>query len=413
MQEHVSFKKSVFFLTLDVIRFINIRYLNNVHKIRREALINMKILQLGKFYPPLGGVEKLMVLLVNGLSEKGITCDMLCTNAKVGLDKKVININNCAKIYCTKALMKKFATMISPTMISELRHICNNYDLIHVHHPDPMAALALFLSGYKGKVVLHWHSDIMKQKHLLKMYRPLQNWLTHRADLIVGTSPVYIKESPDLHNVLSKCTYLPIGVSPMKGDAKKVLAIRDRFKGKKIIFSLGRLVHYKGFRYLIEAAQYLPDDYVVIIGGSGALRDSLLEEIQELGLSGKVILLGRVPDGDLPSYFEACDLFCLSSIQKTEAFAIVQVEAFSCGKPVVATNIPGSGVSWVNANGVSGLNVPIEDGKALADAITKILSSPVLYKKFSEGARKRYEDVFTEQMMVDKCLEIYKQVLKN
>lgn len=86
--------------------------------------------------------------------------------------------------------------MLSPAMIFRLRKINKEYDIIHIHHPDPMACLALFLSGYKGPVVLHWHSDILKQKMLLKLYSPLQNWLLRRAKVIVGTTPVYVQESP-------------------------------------------------------------------------------------------------------------------------------------------------------------------------------------------------------------------------
>lgn len=97
---------------------------------------------------------------------------------------------------------------------------------------------------------------------------------------------------------------------------------------------------YKGYRYLIESARYLTDDYVVLIGGSGPLMCDLQAEIETWGVEDRVKLLGRIPDGDLPAYYGACDVFCLSSVQRTEAFGIVQIEAMSCGKPVVATRIP-------------------------------------------------------------------------
>ena len=151
--------------------------------------------------------------------------------------------------------VKACATMISPSMIFTLRKICGKYDIIHVHHPDPMACLALFLSGYKGKVVLHWHSDIQKQKMLLKLYYPLQQWLLKRADVIVGTSPVYLAESPFLQHVQHKTVCLPIGVEPMQPVPEAVKALRSEYPGKKIVFSLGRLVAYKGYRFLVEADQ--------------------------------------------------------------------------------------------------------------------------------------------------------------
>lgn len=369
----------------------------------------MRVLQLGKFYPVQGGVEKVMYDLLVGLSERGIRCDMLCANVDKGSTE--VQGPGGSQIICTKTLVKKYATMISPQMISTLRRIAPQYDIIHVHHPDPMAALALRLSGYKGKVVLHWHSDIVKQKKLLSLYLPLQRWLINRADLIVGTSPVYIAQSPCLADVQKKCTYLPIGIEPIVSNAEKTAEVKARYAGKKIVFSLGRLVHYKGYRYLIEAARHLSDDYVVLIGGSGELRDELQAQIDREGLGERVKLLGRVVDEELAAYYGACDVYCLSSIMKTEAFAIVQIEAMSCGKPVVSCNIEGSGVPWVNKDGESGLVVEPENGQALADAIIRITSDESLCQKLSVGAKKRFQQLFNKSSMIDKCVELYQQVL--
>ena len=370
----------------------------------------MKILQLGKFYPVGGGVEKVMYDLLVGLADRGIACDMLC--AYDGKGRTEVEVSPQNKVICTKTLLKKYATMISPELLFRLRKIAPDYDIIHVHHPDPMAALALWMSGYKGKVILHWHSDIVKQKKLLNFYMPLQNWLIRRADLIVGTSPVYMANSDHLVSVQQKCTYLPIGIKPIIPDAEGVERIKRQYAGKKIVFSLGRLVHYKGYRYLVDAAKSLDDDYVVLIGGSGPLCDDLQKQIDEHHLGEKVKLLGRISDEDLSAYYGACDVYCLSSIMKTEAFAIVQIEAMSCGKPVVSCNIEGSGVPWVNKNGESGLVVEPENGKALADAIRKIITDSVLYQQLSQGARQRFTELFTEDKMIDKCLELYHKVLQ-
>ena len=157
----------------------------------------------------------------------------------------------------------------------------------------------------------------------------------------------------------------------------------------------------------MEAARYLPDDYVVVIGGSGPLREDLEQQIHDLGLQDKVLLIGRVPDEDLPAYYTACTLFCLPSVQKTEAFGIVQIEAMSCGKPVVTTTIPESGVAWVNGHGVSGLNVPPENAKALAEAICEVTKDEEVYSRYCEGARKRFRELFTSDRMIDKCLALY------
>lgn len=227
---------------------------------------NFRVLQLGKFYPICGGVEKVAYDLMSGLSEQNVYCDMMC--AATNGESRTISVNEHAKVICCHTLAKIAATMISPAMIFALKKVQDQYDIIHVHHPDPMACLALLLSGYKGKVVLHWHSDIQKQRILLRLYSPLQKWLIRRADKIVGTSPVYLSESPFLRKVQHKTVCLPIGVDPMCPDAAGVRKIKDRYKGKKIIFSLGRLVTYKGYEFLIAATKYLKDNYMILIGGN-------------------------------------------------------------------------------------------------------------------------------------------------
>lgn len=365
----------------------------------------MRILQLGKFYPIRGGVEKVMYDLMSGISARGIDCDMLCTTAEPGKGK-TIKIDEHASVFACRTLLKAAATTLSLEIILKLLKICRSYDIIHVHHPDPMVALALMLSGYKGKVVLHWHSDILKQKTLLKFYMPIQKWLINRADKIVGTTPVYVAESPYLTDVQSKVAYLPIGIAPMHPDSDSVASFKAKYPDRKIVLSIGRQVPYKGYKYLIQAAQYLPDEYLILIGGGGPLKEEHQAIIDSLGLGEKVKLLGFVPDEMMSTLYGACDVFCLSSVQKTEAFAIVQIEAMSCGKPVVATKIPESGVSWVNADGESGVNVEIENPEAIAEAIQTVLS-PDNYTRFSAGALRRFNENFLDSRMIDGCLKIY------
>ena len=382
----------------------------------------MKILQLGKFYPIRGGVEKVMWDLTRGLSARDVDCDMLCAMLRSdGFDESeqplvelgeektvraVIRFNEHGRCICVPALCKLAATMMSPAMIFWLRRHAREYDIIHVHHPDPMACLALWMSGYRGRVVLHWHSDILKQKGLLTLYKPLQRWLVHRADLVRGTTPAYVSQSPDLQGCQDKVGYLPIGIEDnMRKD------VQNPEDGKVTVYSLGRLVEYKGYRYLIEAARYLPERYRIVIAGKGPLRDELQAQIDALPDPGRVQLLGYVSDAQARELYNGCDLFVLSSVMKTEAFGIVQIEAMSCGRPVVATNIPGSGTSWVNEHGVSGLNVPICDPRALADAIMGICEDRERYRQYCRDARARYESLFTYDRMIDGALAIYGELV--
>jgi rhamnosyl/mannosyltransferase len=382
----------------------------------------MKVLQLGKFYPIRGGVEKVMWDLTRGLSARGVQCDMLCATLASDpvdpqdLDRceqtpegKIIRFNDCGRVICVPAITKKAATMISPAMVRWLRRHAAEYDLIHIHHPDPMAALALRLSGYKGRVILHWHSDILSQKTLLVLYRPLQNWLINRADRILGTTPIYVRESPWLQDAQDKVGFVPIGIEPIRYEENAASDIRNQFPNKKIVVSLGRLIPYKGFSTLIEAANRLGEGYQVLIGGMGPLRDDLQQQIDSLGLQERVELLGYVADETLPALYGACDVFVLSSVMKTEAFGIVQIEAMSCGKPVVATRIPGSGTAWVNEDGVSGRNVAPGDPEALADAIREVCEDPVRWQQYADGARERFDAMFTAQKMIDKIIDIYEE----
>ena len=209
--------------------------------------------------------------------------------------------------------------------------------------------------------------------------------------------------SPVLQGVQEKLTYLPIGVDP-------VPEVDTEPTEHKKVLSLGRLVGYKGYKYLIDAAKYLPDNYQVVIAGDGPLREELQEQIKAEGLEGKVRLLGRIPQENIPELYASCNVFCLSSIWKTEAFGIVQIEAMSCGKPVVATRIPGSGVSWVNEHGYSGLNVEPCNPKDLAEAILQITEDPETYRRYCLNAKERYKSLFTKEAMIKHCLEIYNKL---
>lgn len=366
----------------------------------------MKILQLGKFYPIRGGVEKVMWDLTRGLSERGIDCDMLCAQLDIR-EAHTIEMNAHGRVICLPSKAKKAGTMIAPQMIGWVRRHKNEYDIVHIHHPDPMACLALRLSGYKGRVIVHWHSDIVTQRFFLAFYRPLQRWLLRRCEKVVGTSPVYLKESPDLRKFQAKTLAVPIGIDPVLPDPGKVEAFRARYPGKKIILSLGRLIPYKGYPGLVGAMKYLPEDYILVLAGQGPQREALEKLAKEQGNEKRVIFTGYVEEEDVPTLFGACDVFVLSSVMKTEAFGIVQLEAFSCGRPVVATRIPESGVSWVNEDGVSGINVPPKDSAAIAEAVQQICGSR--WQSYSDGARARYERLFRYEMMIEKIKALYEK----
>lgn len=371
----------------------------------------MKILQLTKNYPPqFGGIESVTYDVTEGLNDAGLVCDVMCSS----LDNSTKVEGNKYKIFRIGTLRNIAATSISPRIVSWLRKIKSNYDILQLHFPNPMVALAVFIVRPKNKIIVHWHSDIIRQRFIYPFFRPLEKWVLNRADVIIGTSENYIAYSKPLKEYQEKIKVIPLGISVDRFVCKEeqIEGIKNRFKNKKIIFSLGRLVYYKGFEDLIEAGKYIDDDTVVLIGGAGELKEKLEEQIKENNLEKKVFLLGRIPDEELACYYKSCDIFCLASNKRSEAFGVVQLEAMYFGKPIVATQIAGSGVSWVNQENVTGFNVPVNDGKKLAEAIMRILNNEDLKRKFSANALKRFEELFTRKHMVDEFVSLYNDLMK-
>jgi rhamnosyl/mannosyltransferase len=304
------------------------------------------------------------------------------------------------------------STSMAPAMVRELCLAVKGRDILHIHMPDPMAALALWAVRPESRLVVHWHSDVIRQRHAMKLYAPLQRWLLRRADAIVTTSQSYADSSETLQHWRNKVSVIPIGISDKSGhaDEAKVAAIRHRFGGRRIVFSLGRMTYYKGFEVLIRAAAGLPDDCMVLIGGDGDLLPHYRAMVSGLGLRHKVRLLGHVEDGDLPSYFEACDVFCMTSTVRAEAYGVTLVEAMAMGKPIVATDIVGSGVPWVNRHGVTGFNMPVGQPGPLAEALRALLDDPILRRSLGRAGRQRYLQEFNADSMTRKTLDLYSRL---
>lgn len=371
----------------------------------------IKVLHIGKFYPPyFGGIETVNYDIVEGVNKKGIQVDVLCSNHERGRKES----KEKYKIYRANTLKVVASTPLSFDLVFLLKKIQREYDIIHVHLPNPLANLAVFLTRPKARIILHWHSDIVKQKNLLKLYKPLQTWLLKRADAIIATSPNYIKGSEFLQKYLSKTSYIPLGVEKMRVNETKLTSLREQYKGKKIVFALGRLIYYKGFEYLIDAAEFLPENILVLIGGVGELYEEFQKRISAKGLENKVQLLGKIPFDELGAYYELCDVYCMPSIEKSEAFGVVQIEAMSFGKPIVSTDIEGSGVPWVNENEVSGVVVQPKNSKDLANGLIKVLnSSEGQYQQYATNAEKRFLELFTKEKMVQDFYNLYNSIIEG
>ena len=368
----------------------------------------MRVLQVSKFYPPvMGGIEAVAWELTEGLNRAGVRTDVLCSaQAPRGTREQAASGYDICRAGSWGMLL---STSVAPSMPVHLARMAREADIVHLHMPDPMAAAALMAVRTEARVVVHWHSDVIRQRRALKLYEPLQTWVLRRADAVIATSPPYAESSEPLRAWQSKVEVIPIGISDNRGAACSVQAgeLRRRFRGRHIVFALGRMTYYKGFEVLIDAAAALPDDCAVLIGGEGELLDHYRTLVARRGLAGKVHLLGHINDNDLASHFEACDVFCMSSTLRAEAYGVAMLEAMVMGKPIVATDIAGSGVPWVNQHGVTGLNVPAGDAQALAGALLGLLADDAARARLGQGARDRYERDFQAARMTEQTLALY------
>lgn len=372
----------------------------------------MRVLQLSKFFPPIfGGIETVTWELAEGLHAAGVQVEVLCANQA----PRTLRERSPAGYGIVRAGSwgQLLSTSMAPSMVIEMLRRRRAHDIVHVHMPDPMAAVALWAARPAARVVVHWHSDVIRQRRALALYRPLQDWLLARADAVIATSEAYAQASGPLQPWLGKVRVVPIGMSDNRPLAcrQRAADVRQRLRGRRLVFALGRMTYYKGFEVLIEAARQLPDDCAVIIGGHGELLEDYRHRVARAGLGGKVQLPGHIPDDDLASYFEACDVFCMPSTLRAEAYGVAMVEAMAVGRPVVASDITGSGVPWVNLHGRTGLNVPVGDAGALAAALTRLLVDEPLRLALGQGARRRYEEEFSAVRMTTRVLSLYRDLL--
>lgn len=376
----------------------------------------IKILQIGKYFPPdWGGIETVCYELNEGINKDLFIMDILCFSKKK--DSSIDN-DRGYKVYRSSCLGVFYSQPISLKYISFFKSIRNEYDILHVHMPNILAMFLLIFFKTKGKIIFHWHSDIIKQRAVIYFYDFLMKMLSKKIDLVLSPTLNHVIHSRYSNLFKDKYKIIPFFMS------KKMLEITDdeyklsselfkKYNNKKIIFSVGRLVYYKGFKYLIDSAKYLSDDYLIIIASSGPLENELRNQISKMDLTNKVILLGRISDSELKAYYHITHIFCLPSVSKAEMFGMVQLEAMFYGKPIISTEITGSGVSLVNVDNVSGLIIPIEDSKAIYDAVVKISEDDSIYKSMCENGRKRFMDVFETDVVMKEYEKMYMDILNS
>lgn len=377
----------------------------------------MRVLHLGKFYPPsMGGVETVTHQLAEGMTRLGVRSDVLCFNPKgptVAEEWPGYTVTRAA------APLTAASTPLSLAFWRLLAAKAPRYDILHLHCPNPMAALALRLAAPRAKVVLHWHSDVVRQKYFNRVYRPLLgDWLARRADAVVGATPAHVEASEYAKAFAGKAHVIPFCLDPApfapeRVDQAALKRLRERFPGKKAVFALGRLISYKGFGVLLEAAGLLPEDWVVLVGGTGPLEGELKARIRSLGLAGRAELVGSIPQPELSAHYRFCRVFCLPSVTRAEMYGMVQIEAMASARPVVSTRIPGSGVPWVNEHGVTGLTVAPGDPSALAKAILEIDRDEARWAAMGQAGLKAARERFSPEVMLSRMRKLYEGLIRS
>lgn len=373
----------------------------------------MKALHFGRFYDEnFGGLERHVALLLKGLS-RSIHVANLVANERFAAE--VVFVDRY-RVFKAPSFGLLAGMAVCPTMPWWARklHRREHYDIVHLHFPDPMSHLAALALPKHVRLVISWHSDIVRQQNLFKLYRPLLNRIIARADAIIAATPRHFSSSTQLGCAdPARLHVVPYGIDFAPFEQPSAMAageqLRARHPGRKIVFAVGRHVYYKGFEYLIRAMKTVRQDALLILGGTGPLSAGLKALAAAEGLEDRVVFAGRIPDEALPAYYHAAEVFCLPSVEPSEAFGLVQVEAMACKKPVVCCEL-GTGVSYVNQHEVTGLVVPPRDPDALAAALNRLLDDDALRHEMGVAGHARAQNEFTLDRMWRETLAVYREV---
>ncbi|MCX7919516.1 MAG: glycosyltransferase [bacterium] len=369
----------------------------------------MKVVHVYKdYFPPIrGGIENHINLLCQQ-QKQYFQVEVLVANRKSRTELETID---GITVYKIAQLGRILSAPITPSFHRWFNRLAA--DIYHFHHPNPTAELAYLSAKPKGKLVLTWHSDIVRQAVFMPVYRPFLYRFLNKVDRILVTSQNYLDSSPILQNYKTKCSIVPLGIDLTQFKLtprieRNIAEIKRQYPNPIILF-VGKLRYYKGVHILIHAMQQVHHAQLLIIG-SGPKQLEWQELTAQLGLQGKVTFLGEVDDSELVAYLYACEIFCLPSHLRSEAFGAVQLEAFACGKPVVSTNLA-TGVPFVNLHEKTGLVVEPNSPDALADAINRLLTNPDWAKQLGEAGRRRVEQEFTIEKIAAQINAIYQQIM--
>jgi rhamnosyl/mannosyltransferase len=280
-----------------------------------------------------------------------------------------------------------------------------------------------WISGKAKKTVITWHSDIVRQRTLLRLYAPILRRVIAKADCIIPTSEIYARTSPWLRDHLDKCSVVPLGVdvnrflgryadeqSGRHGELRSQLIspLHSFSSSPFLLLSVGRLRYYKGLDRLIRVMPRLPN-CIFVVAGNGPMEAEWRALARQLGVADRVQFIGSPSDADLPAIYRAADVYVLPATSRAEAFGVAILEAMASELPVVCTNV-GTATAWINQDGVTGFVTPPDDNDALGVAIEK-LHDASLRELMGAAARERVLAEFTQERMIERVEDMYRTML--
>lgn len=364
----------------------------------------MDILQVNKYYyPQVGGIENVVRNIAEGLPDSYSTQVLSTQPRGFGRNEQ----HNGVEIRKTSSLGAVMSVPLAPTFPAHLRSMSQETDVVHHHIPNPLSTVSqLATSTDDAAVVATYHSDIVRQSTALKLYRPILQRFLDSVDRILVTSKRLLDQSQVLSPYKDKCEVVPLSVDLTAIDSESPPKFDVETTDPVVLF-VGRLNYYKGVEYLIDAIEDVEAE--LLVAGDGERRSALEQRARDRKVEDRTQFLGYVSDDKLASLYRAADLFVLPSVEPSEAFGIVQLEAMARGLPVINTSLP-TGVPWVSQDGETGLTVPPRDPSALADAINELLEDDTRRQEYGRQARKRVERKFSREEMIQRIQRIYQEI---
>ncbi len=356
----------------------------------------------------MGGVEQVIHQIARGTQKYGIQTDIISLTPH-NLPRS-IEVEGY-RLHRAKLNFQIASTGFSISSIWRFAQLAKHADVIHYHFPWPFMDLVHFITRIKKPSVVTYHSDIIRQKNLLKIYRPLKNKFLASVSSIVATSPNYLATSQVLKEFKTKVSVIPIGLdksSYPEPSPDKMTYWRERLAPKFFLF-IGVIRYYKGLHILIEAAK--GTDFPIFIVGAGPIENELKEEVNKLGLLN-VHFLGKLPDEDKVALLKLCYAVVFPSHLRSEAFGISLLEGAMYGKPLISSEI-GTGTTYINIANETGIVVPPSDPVALQNAMRYLWDHPANAAEMGKCAEERYWKYFTADQMVKSYTALYRTLVTN